>query len=241
MEQEDSSSTRNFREEVRGQWLHPGQDEAYLTLCGDGQVIYEKNGLRTEKQGQWQKYHTGPGAHVLEVTFHHKGTNEVALLKQHLLYELCPGMWRAQDQQQIFIVEKDFDGTPGLWREGHERMLVPPELKAVGKHIYCWMHPGRKPAILVLTSEGEIIYVDQYADPAKAPGVANGKYEYDVIKGEEQWFTYFHYLGGPNKVTTRLRRCSASPVWRAFGDGDRDYAMDNYELAEWHIVMFQIA
>ncbi len=242
MEQDGSRSTRQRREYTSGRWLHPGQGEALLELYQDGRVVYEKDGVRTEKQGQWQKYYTVPGANVMEVTFHHRGTDEVASLRQHLLYEVCPGVWRAQDDKQLFIVEEEFDGTAGLWREGYDRMQVPPELKPVAKHSFCWLHPGRRPAILVLTHAQEVIYVDRYTDPEKALNKANGHYAYGANDaGEDEWFTHFHCTGEGNKVTTRLRRCcSVSPIWRAFGDGTREDGTGHYGLAEWHIVMFQM-
>ena len=228
----------------RGMWLHPGQPVAGIDLCGDGTVVFEKDSVKTPKQGHWNMYSTTHGENACEVTFHHKGLDVVQDLVTHLFYEVFPGFYRMQNNTVILVIEKEFDFTSGVWMPGRPRFQVPQGQSVVYKNLFLWLRPSKAPAFLAITPDSRIIYVkdNEELDGAVCPehGHATSQSHLD---GEKIWVTHFHPLGMMDRQTTILKRITDEcPVWRACGDCYSSFTSEEMrQTATWHVVMVQLA
>ena len=94
-----------------GEWLHPGRKAARLHLVDDGRVMFQSEpGVEaTPPHGHWSTYGAGDDCVVLEVTFHHRGDDAVSKLRNHLFYELCPGVYRMTDESRLLLFRDDVD------------------------------------------------------------------------------------------------------------------------------------
>ena len=97
---------------------------------------------------------------------------------------------------------------------------------------------------MALLHNGAVVYVDARADVHGAGGPANGYFEYMHREGDgDVLFLHFSSRGIPEAMrSTVLRRVDGSAVWRAVGDGVREYTDDDvYIIAQWHIVAVMLS
>ena len=224
-----------------GHWYTPGMKVEIMELRSDKRVVYYNSTLQpTKPHGTWHEFRYSHGTTFLSITFTWFGNFEARRLRQHLLRQLMPGLYRTTDHQQVYYVPADFENTAPIHREG----LVPFDLdedKASNvKHFFLWLHPGKDMDFVALLKDRTVRYAKGTSTDLSDGGPQNGMYEYEARMDDNQncWFITFHAAENQLAPTTLLSRASDDGnIWRASGDHRGNFDDDTYsDLKAWHII-----
>ena len=217
-------------------FLTPGKAPETIILRSNKRLIFRnQRGVSTEAHGQWHKWTSADGTVFLSLTFHHKGSETNVDLKQHLMYKIIRGVYRSTLHYQILLQpEESVVNNPRF------ALHIGSTDRASIKHTYLWLHPGRLPAVVLFTKNGQIIFHSKNKQGEVFRSEPNGiySYSYDPSNDTDMFTTNYHCRSRPTETRTILRRVPGTEVWRAVGDETKVYDVEL--LKNWHIVMIGI-
>ena len=226
-----------------GFFFTPGKFLEKITLLPNKRIVFEEfQGNPTREHGHWVKWTKVDGTLILELTFNCKGSEEAEDLRSHVFSCLLPGVYRLQNWKQVVFFPDEFkDPTPD---KALCLNINKDEIGVAVKHVYLWLHPGNRPAVLLITPDSEIVYhVNKQGTKRQRTSVPNGFYDYsyDQNNDTDTITTCFHWCGKVTTQQTKLRRCDVSvPLWRAIGDEKGLYFENPSKMIDWHILMIEL-
>ena len=177
--------------------------------------------IPTVSQGHWSEFRNSHGTTLLQITFTWKEDDRATNLRQHLLQQLSPGLYRTTDNWQVFYVPDEFRADAPIRREGLSLFHVDQNNDHGVKHFFLWLHPGKPLAFVSLLHEGKIQFGRTGITDLADNGPKNGKYAYAFSPEDsaDMWSLQFHAAGKEATETTLLiRESDDGTVWRAAGD-----------------------
>ena len=224
----------------KGYFFSPGLFPARITLLRNTRIVYvDHQGNSTCEHGHWVKWDKIDGTLMLQLTFSCKGSEDDEDLWSHVFSCLLPGVYRMQNWKQVVVFPEEFKHpSPG------KALCLNINKDVIGvdvKHVYLWLHPGNRPAVLLITPDNKIVYhVNKEGTKRQRTSIPNGffDYSYDENTDTDTITTCYHCCGEVTTQQTKLRRSAVSaPLRRAIGDEKGFYYEDPSKMTEWHIVM----
>ena len=223
-----------------GFFLTPGKFPERITLLPNKRIVFEDHqGNLTCEHGRWEKWSKIDSTLILQLTFNCRGSEADEDLRSHVFSCLLPGVYRMLNCKQLVVFPEAFKHpTPD------KALCLNINKDVIGvdvKHVYLWLHPGNRPAVLLITPDNEIVYhVNKQGTKRQRTSVPNGffDYSYDESTNTDTITTCYHCCGEVTTQQTKLRRSAVSaPFWRAIGDEKGLYYEDPRKMTDWHIVM----
>ena len=226
-----------------GFFFTPGKFLEKITLLPNKRIVFEEfQGNPTREHGHWVKWTKVDGTLILELTFNCKGSEEDEDLRSHVYSCLLPGVYRMQNWKQVVVFPDEFkDPTPD---KALCLNLNKDEIGVAVKHVYLWLHPGNRPAVLLITPDSKIVFhVFKQGTKRQRTSVPHGffDYSYDEYNDTDTITTCYHWCGEVTTQQTKLRRSAVSaPLWRAIGDEKGLYFENPSKMIDWHILMIEL-
>ena len=225
--------------------LSPGYPEATVKLYSDQRIVYVNSEEHsTKKHGHWNRWTSQNGTEILALTYDEQGRETIRDLNTHIFSEIVTGVYRSTEALQILLQPVQDASTHSKERPQFQ-LNINTSIASTIKHVYLWLHPSRKPALLFFTHENEIIFYND--DGAGTMSQPNGSvdYSHDESNNTDTFITKFHSSAKHSETKTLLRRIACETgdeirAWRAVNEKEKHKAPPWHYIRTWHIVMVKL-
>jgi hypothetical protein len=209
----------------RGVWFVPGREPSLAEFAPGGSAIL--NGSAASWGFTYSSAGGAARAPVLVLVLRTPRGDEPVVLR-----ELAPGIWRCTAQRCVLVE----DGAPRPRIEPADLPRFVPKERL--RYSFLWLHPGRAPQTVNLTTDGKVAWSVM---GGLVSGPTNGSWQYRCEGAQESFALNFHAFGDESKLrSTVLERIPFDlHAYRAVGSMTPSgvlQAPEPHELADWHVV-----